>query len=186
MKPMLLGTSLPFDNPDWIFELKLDGFRAIIYIEEDVKILSRSGRDITNDYPELQKLKAAPCILDGEIIALSGDRPDFGKLMRKDGTVQFVAFDILRLDGRDLTCLPLTERKKILAGTIKETDRLVVCRYVDTCGIALFQEACARNLEGIVAKRKASIYVPGKRTRDWLKIKCLSHEEYLKRGRGIT
>ena len=174
----------PFDSCDWIFELKFDGFRVLMYIEKDVKIISRNGRDITGDYPELQKITTASCVLDGEIIALTDGRPDFNKLMRKDGFIQFVAFDILSLDGKDLTKLPLVQRKEILAGTVTETDRVVLSRYIEANGIALFHEACVQNLEGVVAKRKNSLYFPGKRTRDWLKIKCLPHGEYMKSGRG--
>ena len=161
-KPMLLSESLPFDDPDFIYELKFDGFRAIAYLQRDsTTLISRNGKDLTGKFPVLNDLHScaeSPCILDGEIIA-----PHFPPTSLP-GAAQFIVFDIL-------TDKPLIERKQVLSDVISESPRLVISRFVHTHGKDLFDLACAQNLEGIVAKRKNSRYYHGKRSTDWIKIR---------------
>ena len=167
IKPMLLKEAAPFDSPEYIFEFKLDGWRAIAYLEEGGTVLySRNGRDISGEFAGLMGLHTAvrrPCILDGEIISPKG----FWAVRGGVG-VTYAAFDILSANGERLTGLPLIERKGVLRDI---AGGLTVCPYIEREGKALFGVACANNLEGIIAKRKAGQYYAGKRSGEWLKIK---------------
>jgi len=183
---MLLDESPPFDDPNFIFELKLDGFRAIAYLGESTTLISRNGNNLTLVFPELSELHqhvrpgppsmkgVAPrsgdggCILDGEIISVKNNKPVFPPT--KKYFTQFIAFDILSLDGENLMQRSLLDRKKILSDAITASSRLVMSQFIHEHGTKLFELAAAQGLEGIVAKRAASIYRPGKRTTDWLKI----------------
>lgn len=162
IKPQLLIESPPFDDPDFIYELKFDGFRALAYLERDsTTLISRNGKDLTGKFPvlnELHNCAEEPCILDGEIIG-----PCFPPTLQPNA-VQYIAFDIL-IDK------PLIERKQILSDLISESPRLVISKFVTEHGKQLFDIACAHDLEGIVAKRKNSAYYPGKRSADWIKIR---------------
>jgi len=140
---------------------------------------------VSQIYPEVQLKNAVKTsvVLDGELVVLTNGKPNFYALRSrslkknefqialgaKTNPVSFVAFDILYKGDENLCGLPLIERKKILAKTVKE-DGLSIARFVETSGIALFEAAVAQNLEGIIAKRMDSIYRPGKRSHDWLKI----------------
>ena len=133
-------------------------------------------------------------ILDGELVVLNKEgKPDFYAIQRrslmtdtfkigfaaKSNPVQFVAYDIIYNDGDDLTDKPLMERKAILSKVVKEGNNLTISRYIEKNGVAFFELAKAQELEGIVAKRKDSLYQIGKRTRDWLKIKVMQDEDLL-------
>lgn len=198
MKPMLIAElQEPFDDPDYFFELKLDGDRCVAYLNQNGVEL-RNKRDLKMDpkFPELADMNQwvkKPCILDGELIVMKGGEPDFYEVQRRallsnrfkielasaKSPATFAAFDILWLDGKDLTGLPLEERKKLLAQNVRENARLAVARYVEGNGTALFQLAKERRLEGIVAKKKDSKYYPGKRTKDWIKIKYLKDGDFV-------
>ena len=174
----------PFDKEGWLYELKLDGIRCLAHID-GTTLISRHGQNISNTYPEVQLQSAVKTsvVLDGELVVLTNGMPDFYALRSrslkqnafqislgaKTTPVSFVAFDILYLDGENICNKPLYERKKILAANVKENG-LSISRYVETNGIALFEAAIEKNLEGIIAKRADSLYYPGKRTHDWLKI----------------
>jgi bifunctional non-homologous end joining protein LigD len=187
----MLATSVddPFDDPEWLFEIKWDGYRAVAFIAEGkVRLVSRNQNDLTAPYPELQSIpsfiKAETAILDGEIAALddqgrssfslmqqrTGIRPGGRRVAsRQDISVLYYVFDLLYLDGYDLRRVSLEERKDLLA-KITSLDGPV--RYSDhfSQGKALFDVAKQKGLEGILAKRRNSVYEE-RRTREWLKIK---------------
>jgi bifunctional non-homologous end joining protein LigD len=189
--PMLAtSVSEPFDGADWLFEIKWDGYRAVAFIENGkVRLVSRNQNELTASYPELKDLaksiKAKTAILDGEVVALDGEgRPSFSLMQQRTGfrpgghrgranaevPVLYYAFDLLYLDGYDWRKLPLEERKKKLASILVTGDSL---RYSDHCerqGKALFEMAREKGLEGILAKKRDSIYQE-RRSNDWLKIK---------------
>lgn len=193
--PMLLKeVDKPFNSSDYLYEIKFDGYRAILFVNKDgITIRSRNKIDITNMYPELKsitKLVKKNTIIDGEIIALENGYPSFSKLSERSRTkdvskikyhmknnpVTFIAFDILYQD-KDLTNLSLIERKEILS-KIKDNDVFVKSKiYSD--GIKLFKKVGSLNLEGIVAKKKDSLYEINKRTFSWVKIKNNIHESFL-------
>ena len=194
--PMLLGEDRePFDDPDWIFELKLDGIRCIAYLEPGRTTLrNKRNREVTDLYPELSDLwKCAEkrCILDGELVAFTDGKPDFYALQRRSlmtdsfrigisarrQPVRYVCYDILYAGSRQVTQLALTERKALLSETVREGNGLSVSRAVEGQGRALFARTEAEGLEGIVAKRKDGRYHIGRRTRDWIKIKVMQDED---------
>lgn len=181
IQPML-ATSVdkPFNSAEWLFELKLDGFRAIAEIESaDVKLYSRNGLSLAERYRvitnALRKIKT-DAILDGEIVLLNEkNKPDFQKLQNYPENRQYpliyYAFDILSLQHKDLKQLPLVERKKILKKLLRKPGIIRYCDHIEEYGIDLFRMVKADDLEGIIAKKKNSPYSTGTRTREWLKIK---------------
>lgn len=184
-------TDEPFDDTAWSFEPKWDGIRAIAVCDTDTRLLSRNGKDVTAGYPELQalhdRLVALDAVLDGEIVAFEEGRPSFQRLqarmhVRDPGKVEglartipvvFMAFDLLYLDGTDLTPLPFTERRRRLEEIVVVSDNLQLSPVVEGSGAALFSAAEEQGLEGIIAKRQSSRYEPGKRSRSWLKVKVI-------------
>ena len=197
--PMLAtSTAKAFDNPDWLFEIKWDGYRAVAFIEEGrVRLVSRSQNDLTAQFPELgtlpQFVKAKRAILDGEIVALDEEgRPSFSlmqqrtgfqpgkrRLPRREGVpVIYYAFDLLYLDGLDLRRVALEQRKQLLQDRIVAGENGVIHfsdHYAEK-GLDLFEAAKQRGLEGIVAKKRSSAYQE-KRSSDWLKIKITQRQE---------
>jgi bifunctional non-homologous end joining protein LigD len=187
----MLATSVeePFDDPEWLFEIKWDGYRAIAFITKGkVRLVSRNQNDLTAQYPELHNLpsfiKAETAILDGEIAALDEQgRASFSLMQqrtgireagrrtasRRDIPVLYYLFDLLYLDGYDLRRVPLERRKKALA---QITDATGPVRYSDhfSQGKTLFDAARQKGLEGILAKRRDSFYEE-RRSQAWLKIK---------------
>lgn len=182
----------PFDDDGWIFEPKWDGVRTLAVCGfEATQLISRRGNDVTATYPEFASLHnrvvGIDAIVDGEIVAMEAGRPSFERLQSrinlqntrdieratKQIPVTFIAFDILYLDGRSLVDLPIEERKEILEEVIVVNDRVQVSPYVGGDGTTLFEAAKARNLEGIVAKKLGSLYRPGRRAREWLKVKTV-------------
>ena len=187
----------PFNDDDWLFEIKWDGYRAIAFIEGDrLRLVSRNQNDLTKAYPELQEIpqhvQARTAILDGEIVALEEQgRPSFGLMQQRTGVgeggrrirrtrddipVVYYVFDLLYLDGYDLMRADLEKRKDLLASILAPNDRLRFSDHYVGRGVDLFNAASARGLEGIVAKRRRSCYEP-KRSRDWLKIKITRRQE---------
>jgi bifunctional non-homologous end joining protein LigD len=181
----------PFSNPDWLFEIKWDGVRAVAFVENGrVTLQARSGRNVTREYPEFQELprqvRAGSAILDGEIVALDADgRSNFQKLQDRIGVENpsaklleatpavYYAFDLLYCDGYDLRKAALRDRKKLLE-EILDTDELVrYSSHVEEKGEELFAVAKDKLLEGIVAKDGRSTY-SGNRTSDWLKFKLVN------------
>jgi bifunctional non-homologous end joining protein LigD len=194
--PMLATpTAEAFDDPAWQFEPKWDGIRAIAVCGEDTRLVSRNRRTITVAYPELQRIHeqvvAFDAMLDGEIVAVDEAAPSFQRLqqrmhLRDSGRIEqaakripvtFIAFDLLYLDGTDLTNAPLERRRLSLEEAIVPSERVQLSPITRGDGIALFQAAAEQGLEGIVAKRLASRYRPGARSRDWLKVKITFHAD---------
>ena len=163
-----------FDDPDCIFELKHDGFRSLAYLENGQCRLISRRRNTYKSFEVLREalsgLKAHSAILDGEIVALdSSGVSQFKELLYRRGRAVFFAFDLVSLDGVDLRQTPLIERKKKLQRLIQrsECSEIIFAQHVERYGKLLFQAVCERNLEGIVAKRKTSVYAE----HGWLKIK---------------
>lgn len=195
--PMLLYETDPFDDEDYIFELKLDGIRCIAYIEpKSVVLQNKRHKDMTDIYPELSDIRKCVkkrVILDGELVVLVDGKPNFYALQKRSlmsdafkiklaankDPVQFVAYDILYFDGKDLTDKPLMQRKEILNKAVTEGQGLSISRYIEKNGKAFFELAKQEQLEGIVAKKKDGLYHIGKRTHDWVKIKVMQDEDLL-------
>ena len=166
----------PFDDPNYIFELKHDGFRALAYIEEQTcKLISRNSnrfKSFTALQESLGKLPVETAILDGEVVCLDEHGiSQFNELFSRKGRPVFYAFDLLWLNGEDQRKLPLIERKQRLHDVIKKSspEGIVYAQHVETQGVVFFEEICRRDLEGVVAKRKLSIYKSN--GTGWLKIK---------------
>lgn len=198
ISPMLLKEiKEPFDDKDYIYELKFDGIRCVAYLEpHSVTLQNKRYKDVTEIYPELSAMRKCvnkSVILDGELVVLTDGKPDFYALQKRSlmgdkfriqlaarkNPVQFVAYDIIYCGGKDLTDKPLTERKAVLSQNVKEGNGLSISRYIEEKGIAFFKLAKEQDLEGIVAKKKDGLYHIGKRTRDWLKIKVMQDEDLL-------
>ncbi|MGA8764237.1 MAG: non-homologous end-joining DNA ligase [Candidatus Sulfotelmatobacter sp.] len=188
----MLATSVnePFDGPEWLFEIKWDGYRAVAFIEDGkLRLVSRNQNDLTSRYPELKTLpksvKAKTAILDGEVVALDEQgRASFSLMQQRTGfrpggrraatnadvPVLYYAFDVLYLDGYDWRRVPLEQRKKKLASVLVTGDVLRYSDHYEQQGKALFEMARAKGLEGILAKKRDSIYQEH-RSSEWLKIK---------------
>ena len=152
-------------DPDYIFELKHDGFRAIAYIEAgECKLVSRNlnhFKSFDHLKKSLDKLPVQNAILDGEVVCLNSNGvSQFNELMSRTGKPVFYAFDLLWLNGDDLRSLPLIERKRRLHELVQRgrCDAIIYAQHIEDRGIGLFEEICSRDLEGIVAKRKLGIY----------------------------
>ncbi len=199
--PMLITEEKqPFDSPDFLFELKLDGIRCLAYLGDNgTDLRNKENIALARLYPELQdihKQVTGNIILDGELIVLADGKPDFEKLLRRavmvdpfkihlaanSAPVTFVAFDIIYLNGKELFGLPVRDRKQLLISSVRENDRLAISRVIEGQGVALYNLAEELDLEGIVAKRSSSLYHPGKRTKDWVKIKNLQEEDFIAVG----
>jgi bifunctional non-homologous end joining protein LigD len=175
----------------WTFEVKWDGYRAIARLAGgDVTLTSRKGNDLTTRFSgvarELSKaVKTPDCVLDGEVCALDeSGRSSFSAMQQGEpGTpIVYYAFDVLEIDGEPVADLPLVERRKRLEGLLDRRNRTVRLSETFDDGKALLEAAKQQHLEGIMAKRLDSRYLPGKRTRDWLKIKTHSEQEFVIAG----
>src|SRR3979411_1891594 len=172
----------PFDSPDWIFETKLDGYRAIAVIDSTGKARSwsRNRLPLGPKFPTVQdavnELKLRSTILDGEIIALDDEGVARFQLLqqwqkRPIAPVVLYVFDLLWSDGRDITRKTVLQRQDRLQQIINAVPGIQVGGYIENCGIDLYRRAKEKGLEAIIAKRKSGVYRPGKRSPDWLKIK---------------
>jgi len=195
---MLIGTAQEaFNSLDYIFELKLDGFRCTAYLDKDTTDL-RNKRDIKilTRVPELtniHKQAKTRCILDGELIILKDGKPDFYELLRRAQLTNtfkiqltasklpacFVAFDILYYNDHSVMELPLMQRKELLEKVIKENESILISRYIEEHGVQLYEMTKENDLEGIVAKRKDSKYYLDKITKDWIKIKYIQDDDFV-------
>src|SRR5262245_56238734 len=165
----------PFDDPEWLFDLKYDGFRGLCYLEQGrCRMISRNG-NLMSRFDGLSdritaSLDVGDAILDGEVIAADETgRPQFYDLLRDARAPAYVAFDLIWLNGGDLRALPLTERRRRLQNILPK-ESAVICEALSVTGRGhkLFELMCAHDLEGIVAKRLKDPYGPRVR---WVKIK---------------
>jgi bifunctional non-homologous end joining protein LigD len=199
-----------FSHPDWLYEIKYDGFRALLHSDADgVRLISRNGNTFKS-FPALceglaRDLRGRCCVLDGEIVCLdAAGKPQFRDLLFRRAEPMFYAFDILWdehassddeeemrrfRNGEDLRYLPLMDRKLRLHAVVpKAGERLLYCDHIDTDGEGLFRLACEHDLEGIVAKCKSDPYLPEHAS--WLKIRnheysqWVGREELFERERG--
>lgn len=189
--PMLATSGEAFDSPEFLFEIKWDGIRTLAFCGRGkVRLQGRKLTESTHRYPEVVRaLEELPgeAVLDGEIVVLEEGKPVFERVLLRElindrdkaalrsrsHPAVYVVFDILYADGEELIDVPLRERKKRLSRWLTEHPPapLVESSYVLERGIAFFESAVEQGLEGIVAKELLSPYLPGKRTRYWLKIK---------------
>jgi DNA ligase D-like protein (predicted ligase) len=182
-----------FNDPNWVFERKLDGIRALVRRDADgVTLTSRTGKSLSSAYPELvEALEAEPAAgftADGEIVAFEGSRTSFEKLQGRMGihdpqlaritgiAVYLYLFDLLDFEGHDLTGLPLRKRKAALRRAFSFHGPVRYTPHRNERGEELFREACEKGWEGLIAKRADSPYVHS-RSRDWLKLKCSFEQE---------
>lgn len=201
-RPMLLTErKQPLDGEGWLSELKLDGIRCLAYLDADTSDLrNKRNLPLLPTFPELEGLHRqahGQCVLDGELILTDAQgKPDFEalqarsltsdrarvQLLSRQAPATFVAFDILALNGDDLTGRPLRERREILGRTVTEGSALACSRALMGDARALFRLTTEQGLEGIVQKRLDSRYQPGKRSRDWVKVKNHVDEDFLACG----
>lgn len=203
MQPMLAtrGEHVPRGG-DWAHEVKWDGIRALVEVADGaVRVWSRNENDISVAWPELQALGALEhdVVLDGEIVALGDGVPSFGALadrmhvrdvrkverLARANPVTLLAFDLLRLDGEDLTGRPLRERRRLLESLGLDVPSMAAAVQVPATyddGETLLEAAEAQGLEGIVSKKWSSAYHPGRRSRDWLKFPIRPTASYVVGG----
>ncbi|MHB8130288.1 MAG: ATP-dependent DNA ligase [Mobilitalea sp.] len=209
IKPMLISEMTePFNDPDWIYELKLDGIRCIAYLDKETELRNKRNDRLLPKVPELTGIfqyAKERCILDGELVILKNGVPDFYELQKRALTTNkfklqlssesfpacFVAYDILYRKDTSLIDLPLLERKKLLTDIINEDPLLAVSRYIPEKGIQLFEVAKSQKLEGVIAKKNSSKYYFDKRTKDWIKFKFLADQDfvvcgYINKEKGVT
>jgi len=182
VEPMLPTlVSKPFSAADWIYEIKWDGWRSLCYLRDGrAHLVSRRRNSLTERFPELREIgkliKAETAVIDGEIVAIDADgMPQFdGLRSRKNGdcSTVFYAFDLLYLDGFNLTNCPLVKRKQVLRKILPKdnTGRIRFTDHVSGSGERFFERLEALEIEGMVMKRKESIYA-SLRSHDWLKVK---------------
>jgi len=181
-KPMLAtATTKAFDNDDWLFEIKWDGYRAVAYLSgNDVNLMSRNLQSFNQQfsaiYKELKKLNLN-AVLDGEIVALDDNgNPDFQVLQNylkhtQSARLVYYVFDIIWYEGRSLINLPLVQRKEILAAVLPASNLVSFSNHITGQGTAFYEAAVSKGLEGVMGKAMDSKYVIGRRTASWLKIK---------------
>jgi len=199
LAPMLATPAkAPFSHPDWVFEPKLDGLRAIAFIQDGkARLVSRGGRDVTRSYPSLaEELTGQPgqMVLDGEIVAPDDEgRPAFQRLqqrmnLQRDADIHradvqvpvlYYVFDLLYSDGYDLRAVPFEERRRQLERTLVPSDRVRLIDQYEEEGEAAYEAAVEHGLEGVMAKRRDSPYRPGERSRLWLKVKTTLSDEFI-------
>lgn len=186
LRPMLATLiDAPFDDPDWVFETKWDGFRIVAKIDHgEVALYSRNGNRVTARYPGIADALCKvrhQAVLDGELVALDAKgRSNFQALQNVQRTrarLRYYVFDLLFLDGEDVRRLPLLERKRLLRSLLPRTSLIRYSRHAARYGKKAFRAARRSRLEGIMAKEAHSLYHSGRRTRDWLKIKTARRQE---------
>jgi DNA ligase D-like protein (predicted ligase) len=180
-------TELP-EGPDWFYEVKFDGYRALLMKAGDkVAIRSRNNKDLTMAYPSVvaagRKLQADSLVLDGEVVAIDASgRPSFQALQHRSAhprhTIVYYAFDLLHLHGEDLTSLPLAARREKLATLVRGAG-ILLSETLDGTAQDVIAAVRSLGLEGIVAKRKDSRYVPGDRNPAWQKLKLDRQQEFV-------
>jgi bifunctional non-homologous end joining protein LigD len=187
LRPMLAKSAqAAFNDPEWIFELKLDGYRSLAFVDRvNARLISRAGNDLTSAYPAIiDDLTAlgVTAVLDGEIVVVDdAGVPRFELLQnyRKaaQGNLVYYTFDLLFLNGSDLRDRSLIDRKEALRRILNHSEIVRYVDHVEGIGIEFFDLAREKGLEGIVAKKKTGAYLNGKRVDHWLKVKCRRTQE---------
>ena len=186
IQPMLATTAdKPFSGDDWLFEIKWDGYRAIADLTEDLKLYSRNGLSFLGKYPSIEKALASQehhVILDGEIVAYNKEgKPDFQTLQHYDDNpgamLVYHVFDLLYLNGYSTQSLPLLQRKELLKDALKTSAHVQLSDYVENTGKEFYKAVLSEDLEGMMAKKKESLYHVGSRSLDWVKVKNHKTEE---------
>ncbi|MEW6448664.1 MAG: non-homologous end-joining DNA ligase [Bacillota bacterium] len=190
LKPMLAVSAQPFSDSDYLFEIKWDGYRCLAYLEAKTVLRSRNLRNLTPAFPELEAIRdrvdGLPAILDGEIVIFTGGRPDFGTLQARGRLFDrqrvqaaarlypavFAAFDLLYCRGDPVLKKPLEQRRELLKEIVQPGPEVVVTDYIAGEGEAFFTACRASGLEGVMAKRRDSPYLPGQRSPFWKKIRA--------------
>ena len=195
--PMLAVSAPPFNSPAYLFELKWDGLRGLAFLTVATKLQSRTGRDISFQYPELgtlqHQVKVPEVVLDGEIIVLADGKPSFERLqsrmhtttapniqaaMRQDPVV-YVVFDLLYLKGQSLMDRPLEARQELLQSVVVPSPNLIISSPIPEAGQELFRQTQALGLEGVIGKAKDSPYLPGKRSPYWKKARVTKSADFV-------
>jgi bifunctional non-homologous end joining protein LigD len=202
LKPMMATLAdQPFDDPDWVFEPKLDGIRVLAFIQGDkVRLQSRNGLDLSSQFPalceNLREQFTRGMVLDGEILAFENGKPSFQSMLKrlhlKDESavrqmdqsipVIFYIFDLLHFEGGNIYGKPLKERRRFLQQLLLPTDMVQIIEQIPEEGRALYQAVISTGMEGIVAKRANSVYESGKRSKAWLKMKGTTTAEFVVGG----
>jgi DNA ligase D-like protein (predicted ligase) len=183
-----------FSDAGWIYERKLDGVRCLVHrTDGQVSLYSRNRHELNNSYPELVdalRAQQGDFVLDGEIVAFAGNATSFARLQqrmqvndpdkarRSNIAVYLYLFDVLRHDGRDLTGVELRQRKGLLRQLLTYADPLRYTAHRNRDGVAYWEHACRQGWEGVIAKRADSTYTSG-RSKDWLKFKCVTAQEFV-------
>ncbi len=193
LKSVMLATLIdePFDDDDWLFEIKWDGYRAICTVDAkgNVSLVSRNNLDLRKQFRDMEGLadafRSVPIMIDGEVVSLDAKgRSDFQRLQeygQRGKQLTFVAFDVLYAEGRDQRKRPLEERKALLERLIRDDDLVLYSKHVIGRGTAFFEQAQRNNLEGIMGKKRSSLYQE-RRSRDWVKIKTQLEQEFVVGG----
>ncbi|MEY2436393.1 MAG: bifunctional non-ous end joining protein LigD, partial [Acidimicrobiaceae bacterium] len=187
---------LPADDEGWAYEIKWDGMRVLAVVEGDsVRLRSSNGKDATGSYPELaalaDSLDGHTVLLDGEVVAFDDEgRPSFGRLQQRmhvtgpevarrvaETPILYVVFDLLHFDGNDTMPLPYLDRRFLLSEVVEPGDHWQVPGHQIGDGASLLQATKDRGLEGVMAKRVDSVYLPGKRSPAWRKVKARRRQE---------
>jgi len=198
--PMLIKDEVvPFDDADYLFELKFDGIRCVAFVDanKEVQFYNKRHMLLNPHFPELaniHKFVRGRCILDGEVFIMNDGRPNFSDVQKRALTndtfkielhskkfpATFVAYDILFYRGKSVEDETLLRRKEMLQSVIKiENERFSYSRFTREFGVKLYEVAESKKLEGIVAKRVDSKYFQGKKTKDWLKIKSMLDDDFV-------
>jgi len=188
LPPMLATlTEERFNDKSWIFERKLDGIRLLSFRDGTrVRLLTRNKLDRSRSFPAvadaLLEQPSRDFVIDGEVVAMKGDETSFSLLQHGAGTIYYYVFDILHLDGHSTRGLPVLERKRLLKEAIDFSPRaLRMTTHRTTFGERYLEEACSKGWEGLIAKEISSAY-EGKRSRAWLKLKCVNEQELVVGG----
>jgi bifunctional non-homologous end joining protein LigD len=188
-RPMLATAVEAVPHGDgWLFEVKWDGFRALAVVRGgDVQLVSRNGNDLTDRFRPVARalqhaVRSPNVVLDGEVCALDDDaRPSFGALQAGTGSLVYYAFDLLELDGSPVISHPLEDRRRLLEGVLTADAGIRISATFED-GDGLLDAVGQQGLEGVVAKRRSSSYQPGRRSRDWLKVKTTGRQEFVIAG----
>lgn len=190
LPPMLAFSMLkPFDSPEFTYEIKWDGFRCLAFIDSETRLLSRNQKELTFLFPELAKLHKkkglAGCLIDGEVIALRKGKPSFLELQKRAQLrniekialtavkipIVYVVFDLLYFHSQPVFNKPIEIRREMLYDHFHSVEELTLATYIQKEGINYFNSVTALGLEGVIAKKNGSLYLPGQRVKTWLKFK---------------